>query len=291
MPKILITGGNGFIGSHLRAFLAQDPTNQIVVVDKSTGRDLCDDATYPRLGSGYDEVYHFAAVLGVENVARNPIDVLRVNAIATTKLLDWFAAGGGKRLVFASTSEVYAWTPNIPIPTPEDVPLAMMDLSNPRSTYAGSKIFGELAVTQYCQAAMKPFTILRYHNIYGPRMGNSHVIPQLRQRIIDGQDPLIVYSPTHTRAFCYISDAVNATIAAMRTPEAIGQTINVGNDEQEISMHSLAELLLESCGIVTPIVGHDVDDPIKRRCPDIGKARRLLGYNPAVSLRQGLALL
>ena len=215
--RILITGGGGFIGFHLATALTADSANEITLVDnfargkmdrelaalcarpgvRMLSLDLCDAASYAQVGDRYDEVYHLAAMLGVENVLQRPVDVLRVNALMTAQFLEWFIAGGGEKLLFSSTSEAYAWTlqfHELPIPTPEDVPLALTDLKNPRSTYAGSKIFGEMAVIHYCRSVGKPFAIARYHNVYGPRMGNDHVIPQLYRRAADGQNPLVVYS-------------------------------------------------------------------------------------------------
>ncbi|MCB0165112.1 MAG: NAD-dependent epimerase/dehydratase family protein [Anaerolineae bacterium] len=310
--RILITGGSGFIGYHLSNYLSQEPTNQVVLVDNFirgkrdedleallarpnvqlvTG-DLTDLATFAQLGDGYDEVYHLAAIIGVKNVIERPHEVVRVNAIATLFLLDWFVKGGGKKILFSSTSESYAWTQQfyqLPIPTPENVPVALTDIKNPRSSYAGSKIFGELAVTQYCQMYGKPFVNVRFHNVYGPRMGFEHVIPELYQRALNGQNPLVVYSANYSRAFCYVQDAVMAITKAMQNPAGDGHTFNVGNDEEEITIGELAQRILEkanvSIDIAPQVAAHD---PIVRRCPDISQARKLLDYQPQVSLDEGL---
>jgi UDP-glucuronate decarboxylase len=309
--RILITGGAGFLGGHLAAALARDPANDLTLLDDfSRGRDdavlaalaaesgvccltgdVTDVATYAKLGR-FDEVYHLAAIVGVKHVLRRPGDVLRVNAIGTLRLLDWCCAGGGSRLLFASTSEVYAWTQlfhPLPVPTGESVPLALTDLSDPRCTYAGSKIFGELAVTQICGGAGTPFVIVRYHNVYGPRMGRDHVIPELHARLQAGERPLAVYSADHRRAFCYVSDAVDATIAAMRCGDAASRTINIGNDREEINIGALATLVMEVAGIQTELEPRAAaNDPIVRRAPDLTLARALLGYEPRVSLREGV---
>jgi nucleoside-diphosphate-sugar epimerase len=312
--RILITGGGGFIGFHLATALAAEGASEITLVDnfargkmdrelaalcerpgvRMLSLDLRDAASYAQVGVGYDEVYHLAAMLGVENVLQRPVDVLRVNALMTAQFLEWFIVGGGEKLLFSSTSEAYAWTlqfHELPIPTPEDVPLALTDLKNPRSTYAGSKIFGEMAVIHYCQSVGKPFAIARYHNVYGPRMGNDHVIPQLYRRAADGQNPLVVYSADHVRAFCYVSDAVATTIAAMRTPTANGETFHVGNDGEEITMGALACRILAKAGIDAKIAPQPAaNDPIRRRCPDVSKARRILNYRASVTLDQGLEI-
>ncbi len=310
--RILITGGGGFIGFHLAHRLAREAADEVVLVDNfQRGRqdvefaalcartnvrlvvgDLrCEDLP-SLLGDGYDEVYHLAAMLGVKNVLDRPVDVLRTNALMTAELLEWFVDGGGKRLLFSSTSEAYAWTQlfhQLPIPTPEDVPLSLTDLSNPRSTYAGSKVFGELCVTQYCRSAGLPFSIARYHNVYGPRMGYDHVVPQLFERVESGEDPLTVYSADHVRAFCYIDDAVAATVAMMRDPAAINLTFNVGNDDEPVTIENLAGRIQRFAGRANHIVTQTAaNDPIRERCPDVTRARTMLGYRPQVDLDAGL---
>ncbi len=311
--RILITGGAGFIGCHLADQLSQESENELVIIDNfSRGRldremndlrnrsnvqlisaDLTDAATYNQLGEGYDEVYHLAAIIGVRNVLQEPDKVLHVNAIATLNLLNWFVRDGGKKLFFSSTSEAYAWTQQfytLPIPTSEDVPLALTELGNPRITYAGSKIFGELAVTQYCLVHQKPFVIVRYHNVYGPRMGTEHVIPELYWRALNGQNPLDVYSANHSRAFCYVSDAITATIRSMRVRVAENQVFHIGNDREEIQIGDLARRILDRANISVEIQCRAAtNDPIIRRCPNISRARALLDYEPRVTLDEGLA--
>lgn len=310
--RILITGGAGFVGYHLAESLSREEADEVTLLDNlSRGSedddlqsltqrsnvtlrigDLRDAAVWDDLGQGYDEVYHLAAVIGVRKVVEQPVDVIRTNAVSTLHLLDWLVGGGGQKVLFSSTSEAYAWTQHfhaLPVPTPEDAPLSLTDLADPRSSYAGSKIFGELAVTQYGLAHEKPFAIVRYHNVYGPRMGLEHVIPELYARARSGQDPLTVYSVDHRRAFCYVSDAVSATVAAMREPAADGWTINVGNDQEEITIGELAERLLRKAGIEATISPQKAaSDPVKRRCPDLTRARQLLGFEPRVALDEGL---
>jgi nucleoside-diphosphate-sugar epimerase len=310
--RILITGGAGFVGYHLAESLSREEADEVTLLDnlsrgsedddlrKLTSRtnvtlrigDLRDAAVWDDLGQGYDEVYHLAAVIGVRKVVEQPVEVIRTNALSTLHLLDWLVDGGGHKVLFSSTSEAYAWTQHfheLPVPTPEDSPVSLTDLADPRSSYAGSKIFGELAVTQYGRAHGKPFAIVRYHNVYGPRMGLEHVIPELYARARSGQNPLTVYSVDHRRAFCYVSDAVAATVAAMREPKADGWTINVGNDQEEITIGELAERLLEKAGIEATISPQKAaSDPVKRRSPDLTRARELLGFEPQVTLDQGL---
>lgn len=307
--KILITGAAGFVGCHLATELSRDSGNQLTLVDNfARGRhdadlttllaqpnvrlisaDLSSPEGFEQLGGGYDHVYHLAAIIGVKNVMSRPYDVVRINALTTLHLLEWFRGGSAAKLLFSSTSEAYAWTQQfheLPIPTPEAVPLALTDLANARSSYAGSKIFGELAITH----SGKPFVIVRYHNVYGPRMGFEHVIPELFQRALAGQNPLVVFSANHSRAFCYISDAVAATIAAMESADANGGTFNIGNDEEEVNIGELARRVLATAQVTSAIEPqHAGHDPIVRRCPDITRARAVLGFTPRVTLDAGLA--
>jgi UDP-glucuronate decarboxylase len=312
--RILITGGAGFLGFHLTKRLAEDDADRITLLDDfSRGRldeelvelaarpnvelvagDLREHSTWTNLERGYDEVFHLAAVIGVKNVLERPYEVIRTNALSTLYLLDWLGDEGTEKVLFSSTSEAYAWTHRVhelPIPTPEDVPLTLTDLADPRSSYAGSKIFGELAFTHACTARGKRFVIVRYHNVYGPRMGSEHVIPELFQRATAGQNPLTVYSANHHRAFCYVSDAVDATVAAMRLPAADAATINIGNDGEEILIGDLAERILSLANLrVTIAPTQAPNDPIERRCPDLSRARALLGFEPRVGLDEGLRL-
>jgi UDP-glucuronate decarboxylase len=311
MKRILITGAAGFIGYHLALRLADDREYQLVLADnflrgkkdaefqallarpniQMVEVDLTSVDSWKKLGQGFDEVYHLAAILGVQNVLTRPYDVIRVNTLTTLHLLDWLRQGGGRKILYSSTSEAYAWTQqfhSLPIPTPESVPLSLTDLGNPRSSYAGSKVFGELAITHGCASTNIPFVILRYHNVYGPRMGYEHVIPELTKRILSGEDPLRLASADHTRAFCYVSDAVNATVAAIRTEGAYGQTLHIGNDQEEISIGDLAQRILSLLPVKPKVTAIASQDPIKRRCPDISKARRLLHYQPQIKLDEGL---
>ena len=312
--RVLVTGGAGFIGLHLVARLAAEPDTEVVVADDfSRGRrdealaelvdggavrtvdvDLTRSETLDALGPGpFDEVFHLAAILGVERVLAQPLRVLDVNLGGTLALLHWLDGVEHGRLLLASTSEVYAWTRRfheLSVPTPEDVPLAVTDLDDPRSSYAASKIAAELAVTQWARAGGGEHTIVRYHNVYGPRMGHDHVIPQIYARAAAGQDPLVVYSPQHRRAFCFVDDAVEATLLAIRSDAAAGATINVGNDLEEVSIEELARRLL----VAGDLPARELDgqaaanDPVDRRCPDVTRARELLGYQPRVPLDEGL---
>jgi UDP-glucose 4-epimerase/UDP-glucuronate decarboxylase len=309
--KQLLTGGAGFIGHHLARRLADQGDEVHLVDDLSRGRldpelsellarpnvrlieaDLNDAAALRQLGGGYDGVFHLAAIIGVANVLDRPHRVLATNARTLLNVLDWYLDGGARRIFFSSTSEAYAWTMTfhpLPIPTPEDVPLAVDRVDNRRASYALSKIFGEMAVVHGCEAAGRPYTIARYHNVYGPRMGMSHVIPEMYRRVYDGQDPLVVYSVEHRRAFCYVDDGIEATLRLM-APEVPSAVYNIGNDMAEVTIGELARQLLSWAG--RP--GGAIDARAaagpgnERRSPDNGRQRPETGFEPRHSLADGL---
>ena len=311
--NILVTGGLGFIGFHLAAKIQREPQTSLTIVDNLTrGRldneakklvdcgnvdflnlDLTEKSSFDKLRNDFDEIYHFAAVVGVDNVLSNPSKVLNVNTLSTINLLNWFISGEKGKLLFPSTSEAYAWTQKfyeLPIPTPENVPLALVDMNNPRLSYAGSKIFNELCVNTYCQQYNKSYCVVRYHNVYGPRMGYSHVIPQLvRKLIVDKPKALEVFSPDFIRSFCYIEDAVDCTLRAVRQNNSSDYLFNIGDDSQEIKIRELAKRIIQICDANCDILEKiATNDPIPRRCPNIELARIKLGYTPKNSLSFGL---
>lgn len=312
MNKILITGGAGFIGYHLAKHLAVN--NRVVILDNlSRGRmdhdfimllddpnitfinvDLTDPAIYADLDTGFDYIYHLAAVIGVKNVAENPDRVLYVNALTNLYLFEFAKRIGNlKRIFFSSTSEIYAGTLKhfgIEIPTSESVQLTLDDIASPRTTYMLSKMFGEAICFNYNFKYGIPFTIGRYHNVYGPRMGFLHVVPEMFCKI-KNDSSIGVASPDHTRAMCYIGDAVEMTILACESGQTLKEILNIGNQDQEIKMIELAEIIAE-------VMGRDVSllrlpetaGSPARRCPDIAKIRRLTGYSPKTGLTEGIRL-
>jgi nucleoside-diphosphate-sugar epimerase len=307
----LITGGAGFLGYHVAKALAERGAEVDLADDLSRGvvdadlerllardgirllrGDLTDAATTGGWDDGYDTVCHFAGVVGVDRVDRDPHRVLSVNGRSVLNVVEWFTRSGSGRLLLASTSEVYAWTMRfhaLPIPTPEDVPLAIDALSNRRATYAASKQFAEMVVVHSCTQAGRPYSIARFHNVYGPRMGFEHVIPELIGRIAAGGPALRVFSPDERRAFCYVSDAVDATLRLLQ-PDVPSGVYNVGDDREETTIRELAATLLELSGQgdMAIVAADRAATGIPRRCPDISRLRAATGYRPQVTLRDGL---
>src|SRR5206468_2363665 len=231
VTRTLILGGAGFIGCHLAQRLADEGHELTLVDDFSRGRDdtvlaalrarpnvacLTRDLTRPDaltgLGREWAHVYMLAAVVGVRNVEQDPARVVRVNTLALLHLLDWLP-GAGEVLFFASTSETYAGgvlAGSVPVPTPEDVPLSIPDVAAPRFAYAASKLLGEAAVIHAARARGLRAVIGRFHNVYGPRMGADHVVPEFALRAWRREDPFRVYGAEQRRAFCHVADAVEA---------------------------------------------------------------------------------
>ena len=311
MARILILGGAGFVGYHLGRRLSQEPGHALTLVDDlSRGRmdpdlealislpgvqfvkaDLTDPSAFAGLPRQWDQIYMLAAVVGVRNVVTDPARVVRVNALSTLNLLEWMTDRSGV-LFFASTSEIYAGGVSrlgLPVPTPETVPVSVETIENPRFAYAASKILGEAAAIHYGAAKNLRFVIGRLHNLYGPRMGADHAIPELCLRALDRDDPFRVYGLEQRRAFCHVADAVEAIMRLMATEAAWGQIVNVGNDAEESSVGDLLALVLRIAGFSPrlqplPAPAGSVD----RRCPDLGRLRALTGFTPKVSLESGV---
>ena len=311
MARALVLGGAGFVGAHLASRLADEGHELTLVDDLSRGRD---DATLSALGarpgvrfveadlttpgalSGlprqWDQVYMLAAVVGVRNVERDPARVVRTNTLALMTVLDWLP-GAGETLFFSSTSEVYAGSVGLdlaPVPTPETVPLAIADVAAPRSAYAISKILGEAAVIHAGRARGVRWVIGRYHNVYGPRMGADHVIPEMALRAIRREDPFRVYGFRQRRAFCHVADAVEATLRLTTTDAAAGQVVNIGNDSDETVIEDLAALVCRRAGYAPALerLPAPAGSP-ERRCPDLTRLHALTGVTPKVSLETGVA--
>lgn len=307
--RALLLGGAGFIGLHLARRLVTDGYDVTLVDDFSRGRadadldalrahahvrvvsgDLTDPATYARIPHGWDRIFLLAAVVGVRNVEQDPARVVRVNTLVAMHLLDWVRPG--EHVFFASTSEVYAGGVDagvVAVPTPETVPTTIADITAPRFAYAVSKLLGEAAFLHTARARGFGAVVGRFHNVYGPRMGADHVIPEMSLRALAGEDPFRVPGADQFRAFCHVDDAVEAVVRLMDAPDAAGQIVHIGNDREETNIGDLAKLVLRVAD-ASPAVAPEPAPPgsVTRRCPDLGRLRALTGYEPAVTLEEGV---
>jgi UDP-glucose 4-epimerase/UDP-glucuronate decarboxylase len=307
--NVLVLGGAGFIGLHLVRRLIRDGHQVMVVDDFSRGRDdqevealrrhdsarfvsadLTASETWSALRHDWDQIYLLAAVVGVRNVEKDPSRVIRVNTLAAMHLLDW--AVPGERVFFASTSEVYAGGVDagiVPVPTAEDVPVMIADVTAPRFAYAISKLLGEAAFLHAARANGIEPVVGRFHNVYGPRMGADHVIPEMTLRALRGDDPFTVWGAEQYRAFCYVDDAVEAMLQLMAAPAAAGQIVHIGDDTAETNIADLAKLVLRVAG-VSPRIEAAPAPPgsVARRRPDLTRLRALTGFEPVTTLEEGV---
>ncbi|GHU72950.1 nucleoside-diphosphate sugar epimerase [Spirochaetia bacterium] len=311
MKKVLILGGAGFIGYNIARYLAENRDYALTIADDfSSGsnddeiKSLCSrynisiitaDFSRPEaftmLDTHYDDVYVLAAVVGVNRCIEEPEEVIRINTAISLNTLEWFRDARPNRVLFASSSENYAATTdtfNYPVPTSESVPLCIADTRHPRFTYAVTKIWGEAAFFAYGQRLGIHTTVVRYQNIYGPRMGFKHAIPHIIERIYKGENPVKIYGAEQTRAFCFCTDGAEGTVRALESDVSDQQVYHIGNSD-EITIDTLTRTI----GVAMGYSGSYENAPtypgsVSRRCPDITKAGAELGYAPKVSLEAGI---
>ncbi|GGJ06548.1 UDP-glucose 4-epimerase [Alicyclobacillus cellulosilyticus] len=307
---ILVTGGAGFLGSHLTDRLLAAGHRVTVLDDFSSGRlafltralrhpqfrlvegSVLNERLVAQLVRDHDAVFHFAAVLGVRCCVEDPVRVLEGNATGTRHV----AAAChefGRKLVFASTSEVYGKNPSVPFA--EDADRVLGPATVHRWCYATAKALGEHLCFGYAKRGLR-VTVLRYFNVYGPRAvatPYAGVIPVMIARALAGRPVVVHGDGSQTRCFTHVADAVRATEAAL-SPAADGMAINVGGRE-EVSIRRLAETIVRLSGSASPIIhvsyeaafGPGFEDT-PRRVPDVTRLGAVLGCAPAVPLSQGL---
>jgi UDP-glucose 4-epimerase len=309
--RVLITGGAGFLGSHLAdAFIARG--DEVFVLD--TGaiakvRHLLNDTRFhyvhdtifnleliDSLASRVDLIYHLAAVVGVEHYVGDPYETLNVNVNGMQNVLK-AAYKYGKKVVFSSTSEVYGRNPKVPWKEDDDRVLGATTID--RWCYSTSKAVGEHFCFAYHKLGL-PVTVVRYFNIYGPRLDKVDVgrlFTIFMGQLLRGADLTVIGDGAQTRCFTYVTDAVAATVAAGLNRNADGHAINIGV-AVETSVLEFANLMLGLYGpgksrikFVTQeqVYGNSYED-IPRRVPDNTKMRTLLGVEPQVALRDGTRL-
>ena len=315
MREVLVTGGAGFIGVHLARALARVPDTRVLVVDNLqrgqldanlrallslpnvalvqadlTEPDAFDVDIPPR---PFDEVYHLAAVNGTSAFYADPLGTLRTNTLSLINLIDWLAQLERKpSLLFTSSNEAYAGLEalgKLPLPTPEGVPLVVADPYNPRWSYGASKLVGELLVINAARQLCVQAVIVRPHNFYGPRAGSGHVIPELISRILAREDPFKVSGYDQSRSFCYVDDAIDAMIRCMAQASVHPPTIHIGSSE-ETPIPELARRLFA----IADWTPHEIEmapapaGSVRRRLPDVRRARDLTGWEASTSLDVGL---
>jgi len=303
--NVLVTGGAGFVGSHLVNELVADGHDITVFDNISRGTrnrldDVIDDVrlvegdirSKKELANASDSpdiIFHLAAINGTKNFYDRPLTVLDVNVMGTRNVVDLARDEGVNRLIFTSSSEVYGFPDEFP--TPESHPLQVMDSENPRYSYAGSKILGEQYVVHGAKGGEFEYTIVRPHNLYGPDMGYDHVIPEFIVRLLEGEYFTMYGDGTQTRSFCYISDAIDAITTTATHPAAANEIYNVGM-QHEITINELAEHLFDVAGVqpdIEHVESRELSGSPERRQPDVSRAKSDIDYKPSVSLEEGLS--
>jgi nucleoside-diphosphate-sugar epimerase len=299
MAFYLITGGAGFIGSHLTEELVRRGHKVRVADNLSTGNrtnlshisgveffegDLADMTFATRAAAGMDYVLHQAAIPSVPRSVKDPIASNRANIDGTLNVLVAARDAGVKRLVFAGSSSEYGDTPTLP--KREDMP------PSPLSPYALQKVVG----TEYCQMFTRLYgfetVVIRYFNVFGPRQDPgspySGVISLFATALIEGRQPTIYGDGEQTRDFTYVANVVDGVLRACEAPKAAGEAINVACGTR-ISLNELLRVMNTVVGTdLQPIYKEARAGDVKDSQADITKARTLLGYSPLVGLEEGL---
>ena len=305
--RVLITGGAGFIGSHLSEALLERGDEVFVLDNLSTGsitnilhlKDLPkfhyqidsveNEPVLAELIDRCDVVVHFAAAVGVKLIVEQPVHTIETNVHGTEVVLK--LANKKKKLVLiASTSEVYGKSANVPFT--EDADLVLGPTSKHRWAYACSKMIDEFLALAYWKERKLPVIIVRFFNTVGPRQAGQYgmVIPNFVRQALAGQPITVFGDGTQSRSFTYVGDVVRAVVALINEPRAVGQVFNIGNGS-EITINDLAAKVKTLAGSQSEIVRIPYDqayesgfEDMPRRVPDIRKINALIGYKPTVEL-------
>jgi UDP-glucose 4-epimerase len=305
--RILITGGAGFIGSHLSEALLEQRHEVFVLDDLSTGSidniahlkgrpgfdyvidSVFNDRLVAEMVDRVDVIFHLAAAVGVKLIVERPVHTIETNVHGTEVILRH--ASKKKKLVFvASTSEVYGKSANVPFR--EDADLVMGATSRHRWAYACSKALDEFLALAHWKQSRQPVIVVRFFNTVGPRQTGQYgmVVPTFVRQALTGE-PITVYGDgSQQRSFTYVGDVVDALLKLMVLPSAVGEVFNVGNT-QEVTIRGLAEKIKAATGSTSPIVTIPYDEAYEegfedmpRRVPDLGKIHQAIGYVPKVAL-------
>jgi len=300
--RVLVTGGAGFIGSHLVDALVARGDDVVVVDNLSVGvranlaqhagnprmtlyaADVLDKAEMRRLAAGRDLVFHLATQC-VRLSLFEPELVHRVNTEGTLNVLLAAVAAGVSRFVYVSSSEVYGTATSVPMR--EDHPF------DPTTIYGASKLAGELYTTSFHRTHRLSTVIVRPFNTYGARShfegAYGELIPKFVVRVLNGQPPIVFGDGEQTRDFTHVSDTVAGIVAAAASERLVGAAVNVARGE-EITVNAIARLVLDACGRsdLRPEHGQARPADVRRHYGDISRARQLLGFQPAISIHQGI---
>lgn len=298
--KYLVTGGAGFIGSHIVEALLERGESVRILDNLATGKetnlttlrgqyqlihaDLRNMEAVRAAMQGVEVVFHQGALASVPRSIADPITSLETNVNGTQNVLLAARDAGVRRVVYASSSSVYGNTPILP--KREDMP------TNPLSPYAVQKLTGELLCGVFTRIYGIETVALRYFNVFGPRQDPASeyaaVIPRFLNALLNGQQPVVFGDGEQTRDFTYIGNVVQANLLAATAPEAIGYAMNIGCGER-ISLREVLRIAGEVLDMPVKAIYRDPrPGDVRDSLADIGLARKLLGYDPAIGFRQGL---
>jgi UDP-glucose 4-epimerase len=305
--RILITGGAGFIGSHLAEALLDGGHQVYALDDLSTGSidnishlkghpgfhytidTVFNDPLVAEMVDRADVIFHLAAAVGVKLIVERPVHTIETNVHGTEVILRH--AAKKKKLVFiASTSEVYGKSTKVPFN--EETDLVMGATTRHRWAYACSKALDEFLALAYWKETKQPVIVMRFFNTVGPRQTGQYgmVVPTFVRQALSNEPITVFGDGTQQRSFTYVGDVVGALLALMVTPSAIGEVFNVGNTE-EVTIRGLAERIKARSGSSSEIVTIPYDEAYEagfedmpRRVPDLTKIHRAIGYTPKVGL-------
>jgi len=309
--RVLVTGGTGYIGSHLVDALIRRGDEVLVIDNLSTGRfenvrhlqghpnfrfindTILNEALLERMIPSRDLIFHLAAAVGVRHIVKDPLAAINTNVRGTESVLDR-AFRYWKRIVIASTSEIYGKASHVPFREDDDRVLGSTAVT--RWSYSMSKAIDEHFAFAYAAKGL-PVSIVRYFNSYGPRLdeqGYGSVVANFARQALRGEPITVHGDGQQSRCFTFISDTVAGTLLAGERDGAVGEAFNIGSPH-ETSVLELAQTVKRLTRSKSPIqfvpyevyFGTGFEDP-RRRVPAIDKAKRLLGFQPKVSLETGL---
>jgi UDP-glucose 4-epimerase len=307
--KALITGGAGFIGSHLAERLLELNHDVAVIDDLSTGAieniahlkgtprfsyvvdSITNESMLAEMIDGSDVVFHLAAAVGVKLIVERPVHTIETNVHGTEVVLK-HANKKRKLVIIASTSEVYGKSADVPFR--ENADLVLGPSEKHRWAYACSKLIDEFLALAYWKEKKLPIVVARLFNTVGPRQTGQYgmVLPTFVRQALAGQPITVFGDGKQTRSFTYVGDVVDALVALASEPRAVGEVFNIGN-RGEISIHHLAERVKALAGSDSPIrlIPYDQAyeagfEDMPRRVPDISKLNALIGYEPQVGLEE-----
>jgi UDP-glucose 4-epimerase len=307
--RYLITGGAGFIGSHLSDALLARGDEVFILDDLSTGsvQNIRHLKTNPHFHYFFDSitnrqllaelvdesdvVFHLAAAVGVRLIVESPVRTLETNVYGTQLVLD--AASKKKKLVFtASTSEVYGKSDKVPFHEGADLVLGPTTIG--RWSYAASKALDEFLALSYWKEKKQPVVIVRLFNTVGPRQTGRYgmVLPNFVRQALDGSAITVFGSGQQSRCFCDVRDAVESILRLIATDKAVGEVVNVGSDS-EISVEGLARIVKQRTNSESPITFTPYEEAyepgfedMQRRVPALEKLQRLTGFRPRIPLHE-----